>query len=56
MSRSGKLVDCEEYVSDVKSDVSADFRVVYDVAHCAFPNSVEVKADKLSVSVDYRTA
>ena len=50
------LVDDEEDVSDVQTDVAAEVRVKIDVTHRAFPNSIEVYTDKVSVSIDYRTA
>ena len=52
----GYLVDDEEDVANVKGDVAADVRIKYDVRHRAFPYSVKVQADKVTLGVDDRAA
>ena len=51
MPCTGKLVDDEEHVADVDRDVAADVGVVNEVAHRAFPATVEVETEKLAFSV-----
>ena len=46
-----KLVDDEEYITDIDADVAANVGIVDEVAHRAFPAAVEVKAEKLPLSV-----
>ena len=56
MMSPGKFVDDEENISDVKSDVTAFVRIEDYVAHSAFPHTVEIKTDKITVCIDYRTS
>lgn len=50
----GKLVDCEQDVADVKRNVAAIVRVEDDVAHRAFPDAVEIQAYQVAVLVYHR--
>ena len=56
MSCSGNLVNREKDVSDVQRDVSAYFRVKYQVAHSSFPDAVEVQTDEFSLAIQYRAS
>lgn len=51
MPCTGKLVDDEEHITDIDADVTADVGVVDEVAHRAFPATVEVEAEKLAFGV-----
>ena len=54
MPCTGKLVDDEEHVADVDADIAADVGVVDEVAHRAFPATVEVEAKELTFGIQYR--
>ena len=52
----GQLVYGEQDIADVKRDVAAIVRVVFDVAHRAFPYAVEIQTDQVAVLVYHRTS
>ena len=51
-----QLVYDEHHITDVQGYVSADLRIEHYVAHRAFPYSVEVDADEVSVSIYHRAS
>ena len=51
MPCTGKFVDDEEDVTDVNRNVATDVGVVDEVAHGAFPATVEVEAEQLAIGV-----
>ena len=46
------FVDEKEHEADVETDVAADVGIELQVAHCAFPNAVEIQADKVAVGIE----
>src|SRR5690554_727248 len=50
------LVDDEQNISYIYHNVSAYSRVVINVAHGSFPNTVKVQSDQVSVCVNRRRA
>ena len=47
------LVHHEEYITDVDTDTTSEFRVEEDVSREALPVTVESKTDELILSVEY---
>ena len=56
MFGTGKLVDDKEAVADVEADVAAVVGIEEEVAHGAFPATVEVDTDKLAIGIEHRAA
>ena len=52
MAGASVLVDEKEHEADIETDVAADVGIELQVAHCAFPNAVEIKADKVAVGIE----
>ena len=52
MAGASVLVDEKEHKADVETDVAADVGIELQVAHCAFPNAVEIQADKVAVGIE----
>ena len=46
------FVDEKEHEADVETDVAADVGIELQVAHCAFPNAVEIQTDKVAVGIE----
>ena len=40
-----ELIDYKEDVTDIHHDISADRRIIIQIAHSAFPNPVEIEPD-----------
>ena len=51
MPCSSELVDDEEHITNVDADITANVGVVDEVAHRAFPATVEVEAEELAFGV-----
>ena len=56
MAGTGILIDEKKHKADIETDVAADVGIELQVAHCAFPNAVEIQADKIAVGIESRTA
>ena len=56
MAGSSVLVNEKEHEADVETDVAADVGIKLQVAHCAFPNTVEIQADEIAVGIESRAA
>ena len=48
LGRTTDLLDGKEYISDVKTDVTAEVHIEVDVAHGSLPYAVEIDSDKVS--------
>ncbi len=51
----GKFVDNKQCITDIKRNIPANFGIEHDVAHGAFPATIEVYANQFTITKRPRT-